>query len=350
MIEINDTISLIKAAEQIKPPATYLVDTFFPTVETNLQSTIMMEYRERGREKLAPYVVEGAKGVNMKREGSYMRVYSPPMVAPRRVITQKDVSRRGFGEMPYFSTVSAEERQAKMQADDLADLIGSIANRKNQMAAEILTTGGFTIEGYADDGSRGRLDQVTFSNTVDINVTAAWSDTTTSIFNDLQRMSEHIQEDAGMVPTLLIVGKNVPRYLRKNKEMLDWLMVPNRQNLAVMSFEPKYISPQVQYIGTISALNLEVVCYNETYTADDGTLKPFLGADDVIMGVPGRGTCQHAAITLIDDAETGFRSYAAPYVPSNTVSKVANQMSLTLWSRFILVPNFICDFVHAKVV
>ena len=350
MIEINDTISLIRAAEQIKPPASYLVDTFFPTVEVAPTPTIMMEYRERGREMLAPYVVEGSKGINIKREGSNMRVYSPPMVAPKRMITQRDVTRRGFGEVPFFSTVSAEERQAKMQADDLVDLISSIQNRKNQMAAELLTTGQITIEGYADDGTLSRQDVVKFEWDGQITLNDAWSDSSTGIYSDLQAMSEHIQERSGLVPTLLVVGKNVPKYLLKNEEIKDWLMIPNRQTLSMMALEPRYVSPQVQYIGTISALNLEVVCYNETYTNGSGQATPYVGADDVIMGVPGRGTCQHAAVTLINDAETGFQSYAAPYVPSYTVNKESNQMSLTLWSRFLMVPSYTCDFVHAKVV
>ena len=63
MINVNDTISLIQAAEQIKAPATYLTDMFFPTVEISLQPTVVMEYRKRGYERLAPYVVEGSKGL-----------------------------------------------------------------------------------------------------------------------------------------------------------------------------------------------------------------------------------------------------------------------------------------------
>ena len=162
-------------------------------------------------------------------------------------------------------------------------------------------------------------------------------------------MSEEIQEDSGEIPTLMVVGKNVPKYLRKNKELLDWLMVPNRQNLAFASFEPRYLSPLVQYVGTISALGLEVVCYNATYTADDGALTPFVGANDIIIGCPGLGSVQHAAITLIDDGETGFKGYASEYVPSYTVSKEANAMTLTLWSRFILVPEVTGKWKHARV-
>lgn len=349
MINPNDVISLVRAAEQIKPPATFLSDLFFPTVEQNPTPWIMMEYRKRGREKLAPYVVEGSKGVTVTREGSQLSAYKPPLIAPRRDITQRDITQRAFGEEPYYSTVSVEERQAKLQADDLADLIGMIQNRKNQMAAEILTRGKVTVEGYADDGELKRLDEIRFETNGDQTIMVGWDNANAKIFEDLQSMSETIQESSGIVPTVLVVGKNVAGYLFKNKDIRDWMMIPNRQTGAFVSFEPRYITPNVQFIGQITALNLEVYCYNETYTADDGSLQPYLGANEIIMGVPGRGTCQHAAVTLIDDAETGFRAYAAPYVPSYTVSKAANSMSLTVWSRFILIPNYACDFMHATV-
>ena len=348
MIQINDTISLIKAVEQIKAPASYLTDRFFPTKEINQQPMFMIEYRKRGRDKLAPYVVNGAKGVTVVRPDSKFRTYSPPMVAPRRVITHQDVTKRGFGEMPFFSTVSVEERQAKLQADDLYDLISMIQNRKEAMAAELLSTGKITIAGYADDGTLLSMpDEVTYEWSGEQTITVNWDNANAKIFGDLQAMSETIQEDSGEIPTLMVVGKNVPGYLRKNKEMLDWLLIPNRQNLAFASFEPHYITPQVQYIGTISALNLEVVCYNATYTADDGTLTSFVGPNEIIIGCPSLGSVQHAAVTLLEDE--GFQGYAATYVPSYTVNKDANAMALTLWSRFILVPEVTGKWMHATV-
>ncbi len=349
MIEYNDTISLIRAVEQIKPAANYLVDTFFPTVEVSATDTVMMEYRKRGRERLAPYIVDGARGVNVSRQGSTFRVYSPPTVAPRRLITHRDVTKRGFGEMPYFSTVSAEERQSKLQADDLVDLMGMIQNRKEQMASELLTTGAITVDGYADDGRLRRIDRISFDVNREVTITDSWDASGTSIFDCLQEMSERIQEDAGEIPPLLVVGKNVPGYLRKNKELFDWLSVPNRESMAMASMVPQYISPQVQYVGTIGALGMTIVAYNATYTNDQGVLQSFLGEDDVILGVPGLGTCQHAAIVKIDDSESGFATYAAPLVPSYTINKESNTLSLTMYSRFVLVPDVTGKYLHATV-
>lgn len=347
MIDINDTISLLKAVQQIKPPATFLTEMFFPTVEVSPNPSVMIEYRRGGREGLAPYVVEGAQGTAIKRGGSTMRTYSPPLLGPKRILTQFDAMRRAFGEMPYFSTVSAEERVAKIQADDLRDMLTMIENRKNQMASELLTTGKITIEGYDDAGRVSKIDEVAYEHNSDAVIMVQWSNANAKIFEDLQSMSETIQEESGLVPTVLIVGKNVPGYLMKNTQLKEWLMIPNRQTGAFMSFEPHYQSPNVMFIGRLTALNLEIYCYNETYISDDGTVKRYLGENEIIMGVPGRGSVQHAAVPVIIDGQ--FRNVTAPYVPKYTVNEQANEMVLTVWSKCILVPDFSGDWVHATV-
>ena len=347
MIDVNDTIQLIKATERIKPPQTFLSDVFFPTVETYPSPSVLIEYRTVGSSKLAPYVVRGSKGQQVQREGSVMARYDPPLMAPRRVITQSDMMMRGFGETPFYSTISAEERQARLQMDDLRDLVDMIANRKNQMAAELLSTGKITVEGYDDYGTKQFIDEITFEHNADAVIMVPWSNANAKIYEDLQAMSETIQENSGMVPTVLIVGKNVPGYLLKNSNIKEWLGIPNRLTGNFVSFQPTFQSPQVQYIGQINALNLEVYCYNGTFRAENGTVTRYVGENDVIMGIPGRGRCIHAALPLLIDHE--FRNISAPYVPKYTVNDEENILALTVWTKFVLVPDYACDWVHATV-
>ena len=126
--------------ERVKPPARFLLDTFFPKIDPIVPSSkIMLEYRE-GRRKLAPFIVKGSKGVNIKRDTSHMEINAPPMLGPRRVINPEDIEQRSFGETIY-STMTPAQRAAQLQAHDLIDLQDEIINRKNKMAADILTTG-----------------------------------------------------------------------------------------------------------------------------------------------------------------------------------------------------------------
>ena len=346
-IDMKDTISLMQAMERIKAPATTLVDTFFPKVPPAAVTTkIAVEYR-RGNRRLAPFVVEGVHGINVSRDGSNMNIYQPPMVAPRRTVNPEDIEQRGFGETIH-STKTPAQRAAEIQAEDLRELQAMILNRKNQMAAEILKTGAYTINGYADDGKTPKAATLSFGNVQQITPATTWDNPGATIYSDIKAASELVQENAGMVPTVALVGKNIAEYLINNNEIMKWLSVPSNQNLSMMSIQPRITSPQVMRIGIIQALNLEIYAYMETYTNDAGQTVPFLGADDVIIGVPGRGRQLHGAVTLINDAETGFETYSGLYVPKYAASKESNVMSLTVYSRFLLAPEFMDDWVYIQ--
>lgn len=346
-IEMKDTIALMQAMERIKPPATLLVDTFFPQVPmTAVTSKIAVEYRKGGR-RLAPFVVEGGHGINVARTGSTVDIYEPPMVAPRRTVRPEDINQRGFGENVY-STKTPAQRATEIQANDLAEMQAMIMNRKNQMAAEILTTGAYTIHGYADDGTTVKTAQIAFDWNQKITPSTAWDQAGAKIYSDIKNASNLIQENAGIVPTVAIVGKNIADYMMGNDELMKWLSVPSNANLSLMSLQPRIVSPQVARIGLIQSLNLEVYSYMETYTNDAGQTVPFFGENDVIIGVPGRGRQLHGAVTLINDTETGFETYSGMYVPQYAASKSANTMSLTLYSRFLLAPEFVDDWAYIK--
>jgi len=346
-IELKDTVSLMQAMERIKAPATTLVDTFFPIIPTPaVTSKIMVEYR-KGNRRLAPFVVEGAKGINVSREGSNVSIYQPPMVAPRRPVSPEDIEQRGFGEGIY-SAKTAAQRATEIQARDLAELQAMILNRKNQMAAEVLKTGTYTINGYADDGVTVKVDTISFGTVQTITPLTDWDQAGATIYSDIKNASEMVQENAGMVPTVALVGKNIGEYLLNNTEIMKWLSVPNNANLSLMSIQPRITSPQVMRIGFIASLNLEVFAYMETYQDDSGNVVPFLGDNDVIVGVPGRGRQLHGAVNLINDDETGFETYSGLYVPKYAASKNSNTMSLTVYSRFLLAPEFMDDWVYIK--
>ena len=348
LIEYNDTLSLMAAMERTKPPARFLLDTFFPNaLPTVVTPSIMVEYR-KGSRRLAPFVVKGARGVNMSRETSHIATYTPPMVAPRRVLSPEDLIHRGFGEGLY-STMTEAQRAAQIQARDLMELQDMIINRKNKMAADILTTGQCEIKGFADDGKTTTLDVVTFDEwTQKITPAVTWDNPNADIYGDIKNVSEMIQENTGTIPTLMLCGKNVERYLIKNTELKEWLSVPNRENLAMLSLAPRFTSPQIRRIGLLQSLNLEIYSYAETYTDDDGIVKPFLGDDDVIIAVPGRGRQIHGAVTLINDAETGFDTYVGQYVPYYNADRKNQEISLTMYSRFLLAPEWADDWALIK--
>lgn len=345
---ITDTITLIEAVEQFKKPATYLTETFFnqkmPVANT---SWIGFEVF-KGKRQLAPHIVRGGRGKDIGRENVDAKFYSAPMVGPRRVIGIKDMEMRMIGEQPIFSTLKPEERAAAMQARDLQDLLARIENTKNKMCADILTTGRYVVSGYADDGERVIEDTIDYGFTNVKTASPTWDNANAKIYDDLEYCCDKIAEDTGELPTMLLCGANVEKYMLANKEIRDWLLVNNRQNLTMASLQPKYLAPQTRYLGTLTALGLEMYSYLETYW-DDATqsVKPFIPADTAIVIKPGKGKQLFGAITLMDDA--GPKTYAAENVPVYDVDKRANAMSLTVYSRFLMVPEDVSDWYVIQV-
>lgn len=350
MLDLKDTYALMQAAERIKTPASFLLDTFFPVKPAVATTThIIVEYRKKGR-KLAPFITPGSGGVNMNLEGSKVDVYTPPMMGPAVTITPEMIDVRSFGETVY-STMTPMERANQLQAQAMVELQDMIVNRKNKMAADILTTGQCVIEGYSDDvGKKKVLDTVKFDWEQKITPGTAWTQAGATIYDDIRNASLLIQENAGMVPSVMVVGKNVFRYLIDNDEIAKILAVPNRDNLAMFNLQPTITSPQVMYGGKIASLGIDIYTYAETYTAEDGTVKPFIPDDGVILAVPGRGRQLHSAVTLLDETRKGFNTYVGTYVPYLKGDDNAQQLKLTMYSRCVLAPEFADDwaYINAK--
>lgn len=341
IFNVKDTFSLIRIVEKIQPPASFLLDKFFPNEELITEDYFSIETRKEGR-MLAPFLVRGAKGLNVARSGTEIRAYKPPMIGARRTISLEDITIRQLGETPLFSTKTPAERAAEVQARDLTDILRRLQNRRNAMAAELMTTGKITIKAYADDG------KVAEPATIDYKVTAEppkdWTQANADIFGDLMAASEKIQEATGTIPTLMIVGKGVEKYMRQNEEMQKWLLSANVNAINFINYQPKYLTPQVRYLGYLNTLNLEMYSYLETYIDDDGNVKPFVPPDTVIIGVPERGRQVYGSVSYLEQGATDFTTALAQDVPVYISDPTNQQTTLTCYSRFLPIPEDIDDW------
>lgn len=347
LFAVEDTVTLIKAVELMKPKATYLLDRYFsqkmPVAKT---SWVGLEYK-KGKRLLAPYVVSGSRGAVIGRDSAEARFYSAPMIGGLRIISVKELEMRQFGEQPLYSALTAEERQAEMQGRDLRELKDMLSNRRNQMAAELLQTGKVRISGYADDGVEVVEDEIDYNWSGLRTPPISWDNSNAHIYQDLKDAVESIAESTGVFPTLMICGKNIEKYLLNNKEIKEWLEISNRTNWTMASFAPRYVSPQTRYIGQISALGLEIHSYLESYTDDGGQLRTFIDADTAIISTADIGKQMYGAVTFID-RQSGARTYAAEEVPIYTINEESQQMSLGVYSRTILVPNDVESWITIK--
>lgn len=341
---INETYELIKVVERIKPPASYLIDKLFPTTRQIMSDVLPIEYSKQGR-RLAPFLVKGSRGLNVAREKTSIKLYACPLMGARRVIGLDDVEKRFIGEQPVFSTMTAEERAAQLQARDLRDLKTMLTNRRAAMTAELIQEGKITVRAFADDGKTPMEDTIVFEGFTKLNKN--WTAANAKIADDLLAASETIQEASGFVPDLLLCGKNVFKYMRDNTQFKEFLLSSNPNATAWLNFTPKYLAPQVRFIGYITSLNLEIYTYTETFQADDGTTKPFIDPDTCVMCRGNIGELVYGTMNYLDPAGN-WQSAAAQEVPIYTFNHDSQTTALTLYSRCLPVPTDISDFIAIK--
>ena len=267
---ITDTFVLLSTLSRINEPETFLADRFFGETLTVNTSYVAVEYRSEGR-LLAPALVKNSRGVDVNRSKSKISYYAPLLFGPRRVISLANLETRMFGETPnLYSPTPPEARAAKLQSEDFAELVKLHANRREQLAAELLQTGKIHIKAYADDNTVEDTDTIDYNWDGEVIPTKDWNDPDATIYNDLFAVSERIQRRVGEIPTYAICGKGVEQDLLNNPEIKSWLMMPNPSNLTMANFAPSWTSPQTRYIGRISALNMDFVSYAKTYIDEDG--------------------------------------------------------------------------------
>lgn len=337
---IEDTFHLLSAVSHVDEPITLLADKFFGSKLVVPQDYVAVESRSEGR-LIAPMIVKGApRGVDINRAGAKARYYRPIAFGPRRVIALGDLQKRLFGEIPnLYTPTTPAERAARLQAEDMADLLRMHANRREQLASQLLQTGKIEVKAYADDGNVAETDVIDYGWDGLITPTVEWDDPDAKIYDDLFAVSERIQRRCGVVPTEVICGRNVEKMLLNNKEIRDWLIIPNRENLTMAGFAPHFTSPECRYIGYISALNMTFTSYVKTYIDENHELRPYINDNTVIVASGNLGRTIYTPITLFSK-ESGWQTIASEIVPRYTVDEEASTMALTLYSSYVLVPDF----------
>lgn len=345
-IDITSTRTLLEVIDREYKPTTALIDLFFPQVKTFVTDTVDVEYR-KGDRKMAPFIVPGAKGVNMARIGSNVRTYKAPIVRPKRVTAAEDILKRGFGEDVYSKKTPAE-RAMELRAKDLRDLIDMCTRRQEWQAAQLLLSGKYEITGYADDGKETVADEMTFGDVLAYDTD--WTATSTaSVYTDLGDAAHEIRKAAGLNPTAAVMGYSVVQYILKNEELLKYLAVPSRENLALASIQPALQRNDLFYVGRVLSIGLDLFAYEGGYTDDDGEYAPYIPEGKVILGVPGRGKRLFGAVTQVE-ADGSFATYAAEYVPKVTASVEDDVTTISVASRCVVAPEMMDDWAVLTVI
>lgn len=350
-----DTHTLLISVQQLPPLHSFLLDRYFPTnAASDIFSTddVLVEYK-KGSKKAAPFVAPRKGGVTILREGYTMKRFTPSYVAPKRPLSIDDLKKRGFGEALY-SQLTPEQRQGVIMLGDLDELRGMNVRRKEAMAAEVIFNNACIMHEYVDDLHNFDEKEIFFyegeQNPALYTPSDNWDTTEESgkqIINDLAAMISMLTS-RGLPATDLLVAPDVADVLLANEWIIRLL---DNRNYNIGGIDPTTLPAGVAKIARLNVKGrmLDVLCYEETYTEVDGTVKPYVPAGMVAVGAPAAGRTVYGAVTQVEQSDGEFHTYAGVDVPKYISDATHNVRELTLTTAPLCMPNNENPFTVAKV-
>lgn len=347
-----DTHTLLMAVQQLTPAATFLRDRYFPTNDASdifATDDVLVEFRD-GSKKLAPFVAPRKGGVTVLRAGYNMERYTPPFVAPRRVLTLDELRKRGFGEALY-SQLTPEQRQQTLILRDADELGELITNREEAMAAETMLTNGCVMKHIADDVDQADEMEIRFyseaSNPATYTPTTKWDATGGKILKDLEAMIRMLTK-RGLRASDLVCSPDVADTIINDAAVQKLL---DNRRIEIGHVEPELLPDGAAIVAHLNVLGriISVISYDLTYTDDEGNDKLYIPSGKCVLTAPGAGHTAYGAVSQVEQSDGEFHTYTGRRVPKYVSSAEGNSRTLTISSRPLMIPNNKSPFIVADV-
>ena len=352
-MDFSETLTLLAAIEQVPREASFLRDRYFPTNDsTDIFNTdkVIVEYKD-GDKKLAPFVSPRKNGVNVFREGYEIHEFEPGNIAPKRPLYIDELKKKGFGEA-LFSNLTEDQRQIAIMMKDYQDLDQMITRREEKMAAELLQTNALVMNHIADKGDEYEAKTIQYytesANPASYTAATSWADASADIYGDLAAMITMLTKK-GLPATDVLMGADVAEAFMKNEQILTWLDNRRIELGNISQVELPNGAAQLCTM-TVKGHKMTFYGYDNTYTDDDGSDKPYLAADCVIVTAPACGRTAYGAVTQVEQADGRFHTYPGRRVPHYVASAEENTRSVTITSKPLMMPNHKNAFICGKVI
>lgn len=319
------TREMIEAIDQTPPVRTFLQKTFFPTEQTHISEKVEFDVR-KGKRIMAPFVSPRKGGKVIKRQGFHTNQFTTPKIAPERVLTIDDITKRAIGENIY-SQRTPEEREDELLAKDMSDLEDAIARRREWMCRQILFEGKIDVVDE-DEGVDVQID-FGFDNIVVLAVDEKWSLATVDPMILLRKLKKRIVKNTGKAPDIMIFASDVIEDFTTNPFVEKAMNMLKYKNIVI---EPRVVDPALTFYGRIAELDLDIYSYDEWFLNDEGEEEAMIPEGTVLMGhSAGEGQIEYGLVTQMEDKKV--QSYEAKLVPKRWVDETNEVEMLRLTSR-----------------
>lgn len=349
---IRETYKLVKTVKKMYPVVQFLKDRYFPDGPVYYSEKALIEFKKKGR-KIAPFVIPLVNGIVMEKDGYRTDIVDAPYIAPKRVITAKELEQKAFGESPE-SGRSPEQRENELESEFIDDNRISIFRRHEQMCAELLLTGQIMMKHYAtaEDAAKGenyelkylRFYEGEFKNKY--RFTKKFKDMTTSEkIQELYKMATILRK-RGVRATDIVMTSDVSMLLMADKDFLDFY---DKAKVNIGEINQKELPAGVVSNGSINinGVVMTLFTYDERYEDLDGEEKEIFPAGTIAFLQPDMGTTVYAQVTFY--TKDGFKSYAEKIVPRLVGDEKSNMAEVQAFSRPVMYPNDMDGWLVANI-
>lgn len=351
MPELNffDNYTLMAITQEIVPQATFFRDRYFPTAAGDIFAAdkVLTEYR-KGDRKMAAFVAPRSGDIPVDRIGYAIHEYQPAYIAPSRLLTLDDLTKRGFGEAMYPGSTPAQ-RAVRLQLDDLTDLDRRIQRREEWMAVQTMINNGCTMQEYLDADTQGEQNIVLFydgSSDHTYTVGTAWDASGGDFFGDVRAMCQMLAR-RGLPAADLVLGTTAADAILDIQKVRD--LLDKNSGIIVGEINQNIAYPGVVRIGILNfgGFMLTLWSVSESYDDDSDNDTLYFPAKSAMVTAPGCGHMMYGQITQMNFGSAEFSTVAAKRVPKFVVDQDRDIRKIRLGARPLAAPKNYCPYIYA---
>lgn len=278
-------------------PKTWLLDMFFPNVQTETSEEIHFDVEEEDI-SLAPFVSPLVEGKIVVEKGYKTSTFKPAYLKPKTPLDPTRPLKRAMGEQ-IGGSLSPQQRIALQVRNVLEQHRNSIDRRLEVMAGQALVTGKVTVTGekYATQVVDFGRDA---ANTIPVAGGSKWTDAGVKPLNDLQDWSDIGLGNSGFGTRIATMTIDVWKVFREDAD------VKSRLELRRASQGTMDLGAQMEYGGIYRGEidGFQIYTYANTYTDENGVVQNVIPDGTVILS--SAGLMGYRAFGAIYDEGVGY--------------------------------------------
>lgn len=279
-MDIFSTHVLAKVVERLRTPPSFLLDTFFPNVQTSDKEEIFFDVTD-SKPRITPFVSPLMPGKVVDNLGYQTKSFKPAYVKDKRRFDANIPFKRTAGEV-IGGNLSPSQRVERALATNLKDQLDNLTRREEVMAVEILRTGQVIVSGDGYPSQTVNFGRDPALSKV-LTGTATWATASVNPLDNIETWAGDVQSKSGVVAKTVVMDPEAWKIFR-NKDEIKKFLEYRRGTNNTLNVDPmvRGEDSKARYVGSIGDFDFWV--YNDTYLNDAGVVTKLLPDKTVLLG------------------------------------------------------------------